>query len=146
MEKGSAKYSILKGKCPRCNEGELWVTRNPYQLNKFGTMHERCSVCNHKYELEQGFWYGAMYFSYAISVAIGISVVVALTVLTEIGIWGKALSAFIALFFLLPPIFRLSRNIWVNVFTHYEKDWKTKLVKKENQALASPSTDNKNQQ
>ena len=36
-------------------------------------MYERCSNCDHRYEIEGGFWQGAMYVSYAVTVAYSIA-------------------------------------------------------------------------
>ncbi|XOV95090.1 MAG: DUF983 domain-containing protein [Bacteroidota bacterium] len=44
-------------------------------LKHLGKMNETCSNCGLKYELEPGFFYGAMYVSYTISVAIFITTV-----------------------------------------------------------------------
>ena len=120
MEKGSWKYSVAKGKCPRCNEGDLWITPKSYQKG-FTKMPERCSACNLKYDMEQGFWYGAMYISYGIGVAIVVAVVVALTVLTDYGIFQKSGIATLFLLLLMPLIFRYARALWINIFVHFDK-------------------------
>lgn len=125
MEKGNWKYSVSKGKCPRCNEGDLWITDKSYAKG-FTKMHESCSECGLKYDMEQGFWYGAMYISYALGVAIVVSVVVALTVLTDYGIFEKSGVATVFLLFLMPPIFRLSRSLWINIFVRFDKELKYK--------------------
>jgi len=118
MEKG-ALFSVVNSKCPRCNEGDLWVKKNSYSLG-FDKMHERCSNCDLKYDLEQGFWYGAMYISYALGVALTVTVVVALTVLTELSIFQKTLYAIGVLVLFVPPLFRYSRNIWIAIFVRYK--------------------------
>ena len=117
--KGSWKKSVWQEKCPRCLEGDLWTTQNIYTKG-FSKMHETCSHCGLKYEMEQGFWYGAMYISYAMGVAITVSVVVALTVLTDLGIWEKSGFATLALLLCMPPMFRYSRNLWINLFIHHD--------------------------
>ena len=124
MEKGTWKYSVLHSKCPRCQEGDLWVNKKSYTKG-FGKMHTSCSNCGLVYEMEQGFWYGAMYLSYAMGVAITVAVVVALTVLTDFGVFLKSgiATAFLILF--MPLIFRYSRVIWINIFVHF-KEKKTK--------------------
>lgn len=121
MEKGSKKYSILKSKCPRCNEGDLWVNPRLYGLG-FDKMHKSCDSCGLVYDMEQGFWYGAMYVSYAFGVAITVTVYIALSVLTELSIFVKAGIASLFLVVLLPIVFRFSRNIWLNVFIRYDKN------------------------
>ena len=36
-----------------------------------GLNHKNCSHCNLKYEIEPGFFYGAMYVSYALAIGLG---------------------------------------------------------------------------
>jgi uncharacterized protein (DUF983 family) len=64
----SALLAFLKGKCPQCRKGDVF-THSGTNLKKFREMNESCSCCGVKYESEPGFFWGAMYFSYAYSVA-----------------------------------------------------------------------------
>jgi hypothetical protein len=41
-----------------------------WRVDKFSEMNERCPVCGLKFEVEPGFWYGAMFVSYANTVAL----------------------------------------------------------------------------
>ena len=43
--KGTKLYSIFKGKCPRCHEGDFFVEKHPYKLSKMAHIHKACSVC-----------------------------------------------------------------------------------------------------
>jgi hypothetical protein len=70
MIKGTKLYSILGNKCPRCHEGDFFMTKNPYNLKKFDKMHERCSVCSEKFDKEPRFFYVAMQVNYALTVAV----------------------------------------------------------------------------
>ncbi|MFT6715927.1 MAG: hypothetical protein ACJA0Q_000556 [Saprospiraceae bacterium] len=122
MKKGGWQYSVVKEKCPRCQKGEIWEVKNIYKKG-FSDMLERCSECNLKYTIEQGFWYGAMYISYAFGVAITVTVVVALTFLTELNVFQKSGIAVVFLVALVPFVFRYSRNIWINIFVHFDKKY-----------------------
>jgi len=64
-------------KCPRCHQGNLF-THSAYNLGKFDRMPEKCPVCGFRYEVELGFYWGAMYMSYGISVLIVLIVGVSL--------------------------------------------------------------------
>jgi uncharacterized protein (DUF983 family) len=85
-------------------------------------MYKKCPVCGQSYTPETGFYFGAAYVSYAISVAIFVTVWVATEVLApdnfpveyEIGL---ILTAIIVLF---PLNYRLSRLIWANWFIKYD--------------------------
>jgi len=51
--KGSKLYSIFKSKCPRCQEGEFFVS-HPYDLANMGDIHTHCDQCGLKYAKEPG--------------------------------------------------------------------------------------------
>jgi uncharacterized protein (DUF983 family) len=60
--------ALLALRCPRCHEGKIFTSR---ALSfKFADMPEVCPVCGQPTEPEPGFYYGAMFVSYAFSVAI----------------------------------------------------------------------------
>lgn len=65
----SKGIAILKCKCPQCQSGKLFNFPF-YNLNKFMEMDSHCKVCNLKYEVEPGFFWGAMYVSYALTVGL----------------------------------------------------------------------------
>ncbi|MDX5421026.1 MAG: DUF983 domain-containing protein [Hymenobacteraceae bacterium] len=122
LNKGSKMYSILHYKCPRCHEGELFVHKG-WSYTRFSQMHDTCPYCNQSYEPEPGFYYGAMYVSYAITTALTITILVAMSVLLEeitlLWFLGALVSALLLFF---PFIFRMSRAIWINFFVGYRKD------------------------
>ena len=72
IQKGSKLYSIFFNRCPRCHKGKFWFSNNPFKNIFLSSKKEikSCSNCSLVYEMELGFWYGAMYVSYAIGVAI----------------------------------------------------------------------------
>ena len=52
LKKGSKIYSILRGKCPRCHEGDFFkyaFTMNIFKVNK---IQKKCSKCDLKYMIE----------------------------------------------------------------------------------------------
>lgn len=120
MKKVSALNSIVTCKCPRCRKGLVYEYQNPYHP-KFGRMHEKCSNCGLVYDMEQGFWYGAMYVSYAFGVAISIPIVLILSYTTELTIFEITGVVFVALLLLMPPMFRYSRSVWLHIFVRYDK-------------------------
>jgi uncharacterized protein (DUF983 family) len=121
IAKKSVFYSIFYEKCPRCHEGSLFVNKNPYSSMSFEKMHEKCPVCGQLTEPEIGFYQGAMFVSYPVSLIICLIVAIPLnfTVLT-----GEAiiLILFFVLILLAPWIFRVSRMIWFNFFVHYQPE------------------------
>ena len=73
IKKGTKLYSILKRKCPVCQEGDFFVSRT-YDLKSSGKIHEKCPNCAEVYSKEPGFYQGAMYVSYGIGVTMFIAV------------------------------------------------------------------------
>lgn len=121
VKKDSKLYSILHLKCPRCHEGAIFKGGFSYRFSKITEMHDHCPKCNLKYEREPGFFYGAMYVSYALTVALWIAVAVAFFVLSEqINPWLFMTVGISLLLLLLPGIYRLSRAIWLAMFVAYE--------------------------
>jgi uncharacterized protein (DUF983 family) len=119
--KGTKLYSILTGTCPVCHEESMYKEPNPYKITRIFDMHERCSSCGTKYKMEPSFFFGAMYVSYALGVAVAIAVFI----ITYFFFGGGLMATFIAitgtLIVLMPLLIRISRNIWINMFLKYKK-------------------------
>ncbi len=116
MERRSSLSAISKGKCPRCRQGDMF-THNPFILKKIASMHESCTNCNLRYETEPGFYYGAMYVSYAFSVGILLANVITLYFLfNDPEIWVYITSVAISSTILYPLVFRYSRIIFLHIF------------------------------
>lgn len=137
-EKSRLPYllSVLSNKCPRCREGDLFVSKNPYKFKKgeYLKMHEKCSVCGQPTDIEVGFYYGTSYVSYALTIAFSVATIILwwLTIGFSINdnriFWWLAVNAFLLI--VLQPIFmRLSRSLWISWFVKYDPDWKIHPVK-----------------
>ena len=84
-------------------------------------MNTHCSFCNEIYEKETGFYWGAMYVSYALAVAL--SVVIGVVVYAFIG-WHPFymfISIILGITLCSPIVFRLSRTIWLYMFIDYDE-------------------------
>jgi len=123
MEKGFW-YSVVKDKCPRCNEGDLFVSKNWYSLKHIGEMPDRCAVCGQDYKVEDGFYLGATYVSYGISLAVTVPLLALAYYLFNLDFMTLLPIFIFLLVVLMPPIVRVSRSIWFNFFVSYEADWK----------------------
>ena len=121
LKKGSKLYSILTGSCPRCQKESMYLDNNLFHLNKILKMNDHCSYCGLKYQLEPSFFYGAMYVSYGLNVAIGVATFVIAFSLFKASI-GVAFVAIVASIILMyPVVMRLSRSIYINMFVSYEE-------------------------
>ncbi|PIQ20504.1 MAG: DUF983 domain-containing protein [Cytophagales bacterium CG18_big_fil_WC_8_21_14_2_50_42_9] len=118
--KVSLLSSIFRTKCPRCREGNMFTSSNLYSP-KFADMHANCPCCGQVFEPEPGFYYGAMYVSFALSTGIFLGVLLVLSFLVEeITLPMVLIAVVIIVLGMLPIMFRVSRAIWINIFIHYE--------------------------
>ena len=123
LKKGSKLYSILTGTCPRCHQESMYLDKNPFNLGNIYKMHDKCSHCGLYYKIEPSFFYGAMYVSYALGVAVSIAAFIVAFLLFESSLKTSFIVIIVTLIALMPITMRLSRNIWINVFISYRKDW-----------------------
>jgi uncharacterized protein (DUF983 family) len=106
---------IWSGKCPRCRQGDIFQYPLP-KVTHFAAMHTRCPVCAAAFTPEPGFYFGALFVSYAFTVAILVAVWLILYIFFNPADWvyGLALVAGAVLF--SPISFRLSRVLWLYWF------------------------------
>lgn len=120
MKVKSLFASVAGQYCPKCRKGKLF-NHGVYHLRKFGQMNDHCDHCGQPFELEPSFYYGAMYVSYALQVALFITVFVAIQVLyPEAGLEWYIGSVIFFVVVLFPLLFRLSRSIWIHFFVKYD--------------------------
>ncbi|MFY8214412.1 MAG: DUF983 domain-containing protein [Flavobacterium sp.] len=120
LKKGSKVNSILTGSCPKCQNENMYVDTNPYHLGKVLKMHENCSHCGLKYQIEPSFFYGAMYVSYAVNVALGVATFIVAKVFIGLDLVQSFAAIIGSLVVFYPIVLRLSRNIYINLFVDYE--------------------------
>ncbi|RYG21197.1 MAG: DUF983 domain-containing protein [Chitinophagaceae bacterium] len=118
-------YGFANAKCPRCRTGNVF-TGGTYAL-KVQKMNEVCPHCGLKFEREPGYFYVAMFVSYALNVAEMISVSVASYVLglslTYENLWYFIGILSLTSILLSPFNYRYSRMIllyWLSPGLHYE--------------------------
>lgn len=107
--------TLAQCKCPRCRTGKMFPY-SPFSLKRFHEMNEYCEVCKLRFETEPGFFYGAMYVSYAMVAAIFLSEWFLLYLLGLAKSNGITYLVPITVVLLLPFIFRYSRVIFLHVF------------------------------
>jgi len=121
FSKGSKIKSILTGSCPQCQKESMYVTKNPYVFLDVLKMHEKCSNCGLKYQIEPSFFYGAMYVSYALSVAVGVAAFVVGKLFIGLTLPQTLITMIGSLLVVYPYLLRISRNIWINMFVDYKE-------------------------
>ena len=109
MRKQSKGQIFVKGlclRCPRCGEGQMFAG--------MFKMRSECGSCHFRFERETGYFVGAMYINYGITIFVsfagyfGLDYFTSIPFLPNFVLWG----AFCALF----PIFffRYSRSLWLS--------------------------------
>lgn len=122
MKNVSKLQAILGAKCPRCRQGNIFEYSN-WNLTRFTATHEYCPVCKLRYEIEPGFFIGAMYISYAMSVALAFASGVAVYVLgDDPDLWVYLVIVTGLVVVCLPLMFRYSRVLFLYMFSGIKYD------------------------
>ena len=107
----------LRLRCPRCGARTLF--------RRGFSMHERCRVCDYRFEREQGYFVGAMYINYGVTALVIVAGYFALEWWTAITLGGQ-LALWGVVGILLPVIFfRHARGLWLGfdyIFNPAEDD------------------------
>lgn len=121
-------------RCPRCRRGDMFKNPNAYKklsLSYILDMYDHCPVCNQKYDLEVGFWYGTGYVSYGLAVLLSAITFVAWWILIGISFndnrvfYWLGINTFL-LVVIQPWLMRLSRVIYLYFFVSYDSDYENK--------------------
>lgn len=121
----SKGLAILKAKCPQCQSGKMFK-KSALKLNSFTEMFDTCSVCGLKYEVEPGFFWGAMYVSYGITTGMMLVIGALVYVISghEARFWGYIIPIFLAMSSSIPFTYRYSRVLMLYYFSpvRFNKD------------------------
>ena len=110
MQKQGKRQIFVKGlrlRCPRCGEGQMFAG--------MFKMYSECGSCHFRFEREAGYFVGAMYINYGMTVFITFAGYFALDYFTSISfltnfILWIAICALFPIFF-----FRYSRSLWLSL-------------------------------
>ena len=122
LKKGSKLNSILTGTCPKCQKESMYEDKNPLHLAKVLKMNENCSHCGLHYQIEPSFFYGAMYVSYGLNVAVGVAAFIISFIFIGSTLKTAFISIIVALIISFPFVLRLARNIYINMFVSYDPE------------------------
>lgn len=117
IKKGYRLYSILHYKCPFCHEGDFYDGK---YLNS--TVKNCCDKCGEKFSKEPGFYQGSYYVTYALGVAIFVTLWVSQQLWLPNLPVGWTIGIIITTIALSTPItYPLSKIIWANFFYSYKQ-------------------------
>jgi len=120
FKKGTKLFSVTNNRCPRCHEGNFFVSSSPLKFKGILKIHDRCPECDLKYMIEPSFFYGAMYVSYALTVAIAVATFIICQILSLNLVWTLT-AIVVVLILLIPFLVRISRLIYINMFVGFQK-------------------------
>lgn len=125
----SKTLAVLKCKCPQCQSGDMFVYPT-YNLKRFYDMYRSCSVCGLEYEIEPGFFWGAMYVSYALTVIMMLVIGAIVFFITKHSseFWDYIIPIISAVLLTSPYTYRLSRVLMLHFLSPIRFD--SKLIKK----------------
>ncbi len=108
---------ILTNKCPNCKEGHIYERKNIYFNFSKNKMNKTCDKCGFKFEKEPGYFFGAMYVSYALGVAEALITVIIGAYFYDTALTPKLLPWIIIVLMLMSSFnMRVSRIIWMYLF------------------------------
>lgn len=119
-KKPSLLSAVLGKKCPYCRKGQFYAS-HPYDLKRIGETLTACPECKRSYSVEYGFYMGAMYISYALSVFVGFSVFVACSVLFPgMSIAWRIATLSVATLVSAPVVYSYSKVLYGQIFLQYK--------------------------
>ncbi len=117
------KYNVMRNvidalncKCPNCKKGKIFIKGGNILLLNIPKMNDRCLVCNYKFERETGFFFGAMFVSYALAAAQMITSLVVFWYFIDLSPIRVFTIITLIAFLLSTFNFKLSRSIWIYMF------------------------------
>jgi len=109
----SVFIDIIKGKCPNCKKEKVFNANGNLLILKLPKMHEKCPNCKYKFEREPGYFIGAMYVSYALTIAEMVAFFIFFNLILGIDFTMFIYISITCLLLLSMFNFRLSRLIWM---------------------------------
>ncbi|MCH7401976.1 DUF983 domain-containing protein [Belliella kenyensis] len=128
MSQKSLGGAILSGNCPRCREGNIFPV-SMISYRRLSDVHNRCSKCQAVLTPEPDFFYGAMYISYAFSVALVVNVLIILNyVFDDPDVWTYVSTVLVVNIILIPVMLRYSKVLYLYAVgkLSYDPNWKNK--------------------
>ena len=116
--------AAFHAKCPKCRTGNMFST--PMYTLGGQKMNKQCPHCDFTFEIEPGYFYVAMFVSYAMNVAEMVTVAVGTSILTGSTSPWLYVSLLLGVCLVLSPFhFRYSRVIllyWLTPGLHFDRE------------------------
>jgi len=113
----TAIQGILHQRCPRCRKGPIFRAS---LWRGFLSMYDQCPECGLKFDREPGYFLGAMYFSYLLSILPSLAVVLLIWRLSGWPFDTVMICAFVGYLPFVPAVTRWARVLWIYVDRHFD--------------------------
>jgi len=123
MKKAGMLTSALQLQCPKCRKADLFYFPI-LKFKKMYTMKSTCSYCGQNFNLEPGFYYGAMFISYIISSFFMLISFFVIKFAFQLSTWRTFGIVLLLVALVYFYIFRFSRSIWIHFFVDYDENAK----------------------
>lgn len=108
---------IVLNKCPRCKQGHVFQNSNLFAYKAI-KMNTKCPHCEYGFTKEPGFYWGAMYVSYALATLEGVIAYIICRLCGMEAFDPINLYIVIATMLVFAPLnYRLSRLVWLYIFS-----------------------------
>jgi len=122
-------FRLFACKCPRCRTGDMFQDNNPWNLKNTMKMNRICPECGQPLNIEVGFYFGASYVAYALTVAFSVATFIAWWVLLGFSLKDNRVFYWLTINAVLmvgmqPYLMRVARTGWLAFFTKYDPNWR----------------------
>ncbi|WP_116770062.1 DUF983 domain-containing protein [Maribacter litoralis] len=112
---------ILAYKCPRCGLESAFEKQTGISIFAIPRMKKQCSNCQFRFIKEPGFYYGAMYVSYALTISEAIITFLIAQQFYETTFDPRIIGVIsIVIVILMWYNYKLSRMVWLNLFKNHQ--------------------------
>lgn len=108
--------AILNNRCPNCKKGRIFNKEKSMINFSIPKMNKTCPSCGFQFLKETGFFYGAMYVSYALTVAEGFICFIMGYFLLGLSLMTNFILISVIALLLSKFNFKISRTIWIYLF------------------------------
>ena len=120
FKRGSKLYAIRKSKCPKCHQGDLFKS-SLLSMQGVYNMHDKCEECGQDFQMEPGFYWGAMYVGYALYSFYMFATIAILFFAVGLTLNQSFVATLLGGIIMIPYIARRSRVQWINIAVQYNK-------------------------
>ena len=129
FKKGSKLYAIRKSKCPKCHQGNLFKS-SLLSGNGIYNMYIKCKECDQDFEMEPGFYWGAMYIGYALFSFYMLGTIALIFVFTDLSLNQSFGITLMGGLLMIPYVARKSRVLWIHIAIRYNKKIADKVAER----------------